>query len=354
MPAPAAPALAAPATGSRQTLSPRPSLLPHRPSLHPHLSALKGLGVTNPFVDANGVRLPNSVLDRSFQSGLHLETGMSPRSGGRRQLLQAASVLVYHVLSLLAPDPLLTAAALAEQPRRASTMPDPLRVALSEPKVPKGRALLELIAEHPIVLSLVHSYICAEQRKEKMSAKAQILAPLTAGYSLRLFNECFAFQLAEAKLGPLTRYSWQYAKWHAAIWLSGQTPAISSTKKWHLKGAGDLGTLPHAKIVAAVEFLLQFMQHTAYGTHRVKTSDGWIEFSKTQRTQCIEALWKLFEEGTDAHLRLGRSHFRELAEMVAGETQKSYGALDSFAEQNGREQAKRLRIQKEAKPPTNS
>ena len=29
--------------------------------------------------------------------------------------------------------------------------------------------------------------------------------------------------------------------------------------------------------------------------------------------------------------------------MVAGETQKSYGALDTYAEQNGRQQAKRLR-----------
>ena len=41
--------------------------------------------------------------------------------------------------------------------------------------------------------------------------------------------------------------------------------------------------------------------------------------------------------------KVHRSHFLELAAMVAGSTQKSYGALDSFAEQNGREQAKRLR-----------
>ena len=56
---------------------------------------------------------------------------------------------------------------------------------------------------------------------------AQILSPLTAGYSLRIFNECFEFQLGEAGLGPLTRYRWRYAKWHACIWLSGQTSAVS-------------------------------------------------------------------------------------------------------------------------------
>ena len=35
-----------------------------------------------------------------------------------------------------------------------------------------------------------------------------------------------SFQLGEAGLGPLTRYRWRYAKWHACIWLSGQTPAV--------------------------------------------------------------------------------------------------------------------------------
>ena len=174
---------------------------------------------------------------------------------------------------------------------------------------------------------------------------AQILSPLTAGYSLRIFNECFEFQLGEAGLGPLTRYRWRYAKWHACIWLSGQTPAVSKTEKWRLKGGGDLGPLPHSKLVGAVDFLASGdnMQHVAFGTHRVKTSTGWVEFPKTQRRQCAEALHTAYAATRDATLRLGRSHFLELAEMVAGETQKSYGALDTYAEQNGRQQAKRLR-----------
>ena len=68
-----------------------------------------------------------------------------------------------------------------------------------------------------------------------------------------------------------------------------------------------------------------------------------MEFPKTQRRQCAEALHTAYAATRDATLRLGRSHFLELAEMVAGETQKSYGALDTYAEQNGRQQAKRLR-----------
>ena len=151
-------------------------------------------------------------------------SNMSATSGGRRNLMQAGSVAVYHVLDALAPDPLATAAALSASPKRSrpdSSAGAGLRSVLSTSTPPRGRRLLDLIAQSPMAKSLVYSYICAEQRKEPVRVLAQILSPLTAGYSLRIFNECFEFQLGEAGLGPLTRYRWRYAKWHACIWLSG-------------------------------------------------------------------------------------------------------------------------------------
>ena len=292
---------------------------------------LTALGASKPFVDASGERLPDSLLGRTFESGL--DALESP--GMKWNLLQAASAVVFHALSALAPDPLATAAALA-QPKRASSV-DRLRLTLAEPHVPTGRSLLELIANSDVAKSLLHSYVSAQQRKEKMAVKAQILAPFTAQYSLRLFNQCFELQLANGG-GPVTRYGWHYAKWHAAIWLSGQTAAVSRTEKWQLRGTGDLGTLPNAKIVTAVEFLTsgEYLQHVAHGTRRVKTDAGWHEFSQTERTQCKEALWRVYQVGRETRLQLGRSLFLKLADLVAGSDQKSYGALDTFAEHNGR------------------
>ena len=283
-----------------------PSLPPPPPPPRQRLTLrgiLTALGV--PLTDEAGRKLPASLLDRRFDMGL---SNMSATSGGRRNLMQAGSVAVYHVLDALAPDPLATAAALSAVPKRSwpdSSAGAGLRSALATSTPPRGRRLLDLIAQSPMAKSLVYSYICAEQRKEPVRVLAQILSPLTAGYSLRIFNECFEFQLGEAGLGPLTRYRWRYAKWHACIWLSGQTPAVSKTEKWRLKGGGDLGTLPHSKLVGAVDFLASGdnMQHVAFGTHRVKTSTGWVEFPKTQRRQCAEALHTAYAATRDATLR---------------------------------------------------
>ena len=132
---------------------------------------------------------------------------MSATSGGRRNLMQAGSVAVYQ-LDALAPDPLATAAALSATPKRSrpdSSAGAGLRSALATSTPPRGRRLLDLIAQSPMAKSLVYSYICAEQRKEPVRVLAQILSPLTAGYSLRIFNECFEFQLGEAGVGPRVR-----------------------------------------------------------------------------------------------------------------------------------------------------
>ena len=70
-----------------------------------------------------------------------------------------------------------------------------LRSVLSTSTPPRGRRLLDLIAQSPMAKSLVYSYICAEQRKDQVRVLAQILSPLTAGYSLRIFDECFEFSV---------------------------------------------------------------------------------------------------------------------------------------------------------------
>ena len=147
---------------------------------------LDALAVPRPHCDASGACLPASLLDYSFTVGLE---HMSAGSSKRRQLLQAAAAVTHWALAALAPEPMVTAAALTEPPKRAGT--DPMRTALSTSKPPTGRRLMQLLSESHLAQSLVRAYICAEQRGEKVSVKAQILAPLTTQYSLRVFNECF-------------------------------------------------------------------------------------------------------------------------------------------------------------------
>lgn len=303
---------------------------------------LQALGMRKPFRDADDRPITAGLLSWSFSTGLN---EMAASSGARRMLVSAASVAVHAVLSRLAPDPIATAKAVVA-PLRRNAQPDAMRLALTSASsnVPTGRPLLELLAASPLAQSLVISWAAAKVRGERVAVQAQILAPLTQQYTLRLFNECFESELAPIG-GPLKRYTWWYARWHAHVWLAGQTPAQSSTQRWRLKGAGDANSLPHALIIAAVEFLTsdEYLQHVAFGTRHVKTSTGCVELSATERTREKEALWRVYEQSRAARLRVSRSHFLELADMVAGSTQKSYGALDTYAEQNGRQQALRIR-----------
>ena len=108
---------------------------------------------------------------------------MSATSGGKLQLVRAAAALTFHALSALAPEPLETAAALTQPPKRGRG--DALRQRLCESRAPTGRPLLKLIARSPLARDLVHSYVMASLRNEKMAVKAQILAPFTAQYSLK-------------------------------------------------------------------------------------------------------------------------------------------------------------------------
>jgi len=69
------------------------------------------------------------------------------------------------VLNALAPEPLVTAAALAERPKRTKQA-DPMRLTLSEPKAVGKPQLLDLIAKSELARELVYSYVCAAQRKQ--------------------------------------------------------------------------------------------------------------------------------------------------------------------------------------------
>jgi hypothetical protein len=252
---------------------------------------------------------------------------MSAGSSKRRQLLQAAAAVTHWALAALAPEPMVTAAALTEPPKRAGT--DPMRTALSKSKPPTGRRLMQLLSESHLAQSLVRAYICAEQRGEKVSVKAQILAPLTTQYSLRVFNECFVATLNAGGCGLLTRHVWRFGKWHEFTWGAGTTPAVSQTEKWRIKGVVELCALPHPKLVCAVEFIVDNLQHTAFGTHRVRLSNGtWIELPAAELTQCKEALWKLYSKEMENREHISRSQFLELAGLVASATQKSYDRRD--------------------------
>lgn len=247
--------------GGQEQLPPPPP--PSLPRLTPR-EIFTRLGLPAPHANSAGVRLRDSLLDKRFHLAL---SEMAITSGGRRELVAAASAVVYAVLSVLAPAPLETAAALAV-PRQRSVAADPLRLSLVSSAQPKGRKLLDLLAEQPMVLSLVESYIAATTRKEPMAVRAPILAPLTAQYSLRIFNECFEVQLREAKLGPVKRYSWRFARWHAVIWLAGQAAPPSRTERWRFKD--------HQLRLKMIEFLTSEseLQQVAYGVRRIKKSDG--------------------------------------------------------------------------------
>ena len=338
-PAGGAAAATASASASASTASPKAS--PRRASssstttttTYRSLSEiLRPLGFAPPFRDSAGYTVRASLASKRFTLGYQ---EMSVTSGGRRELLTAASVAVHAVLSLLAPDACGTAAALA-QPRQRSAAADPLRRAIATSATPTGMAFDRLVAKSKMSTALLDSYIAAEKRGEKVKVLAQILSPFTAQYSLRIFNECFEYQLGDA--APLSRYKWRYARWHAHVWLAAQTPPITFTPKHRLKG--------HEGLLDAIEFLTSghHLQHVAFGVRNVKLSNGsMLTFPKTEHTQCAEALWKLFQEEKGDERHVERSTFLEIAKLVAGTEQKSYGALDTYAEHNGRVPAQELR-----------
>ena len=262
------------------------------------------LGFQRPFCDAAGRALRPGLLLKRFHTAY---SDMTSTSGGRSELLLAASAVVHAVLALLAPDPLGTAAALAVPRRHRRIDADPLRKSLVTAAQPKGRQLDELIAGSPVAQSLLMSYLATVKRKEPVAVRAQILSPLTSQFSLRTFNECFEVQLATAG-GPLKRYIWRHARWHAAVWLAGQTPPVSSTPVWRLKG--------HDATMEAIEFLTsgEHLQHVADGVRRVRNSNGdWVDLPKTQRTRCAEELWREFEGSRAEHAKhVQRSRFLQL------------------------------------------
>jgi hypothetical protein len=284
----------------------------------PHMTLrqiLAALGRPTPYVDASGARIGAATLDRSFHTGLG---GMSATSGGRYQLVAAAASAVHAVLAVLAPDPLLTAAALATPSRSASrSAAEPLRRALAAPAAePTGRARLAFLARSELALSLVHSYVAATKRGEKMAIRAPILAAFTGDYTLNSFNQTFKLQLGGEEV---TRYGWRAGKWHGAIWLAGQAAPPSVTQRWRLPGAGEHGTLPPAKIVNAVKFLTsdECLQREAWGTRRLKWTDrSTLELPAGERVQCKAALWKLYVLKHAESLRVSQSQLNELANMT--------------------------------------
>ena len=252
------------------------------------------------FHDASGSALPPYLLDHKFLKSYEESSTLE-----RRRMLMAASALMHAVLQRLAPLPLATAGRLVDPPKRSGVQvaSDPMRSALMGGTVSSKRRFLTQLASCGVVQSLVASFVAAEARKATAAEKAQILAPLTASYTLRLFNEIFRI----SPMSQLTRYVWYYGQWHERVFLSGQTPMQSVTQRWRLRGRGPGGTAPHAAIVEAGDFLTsdETMQHTAYGSRRVRMSDGtWVVFPATERKRCVEALWRLYATsfGDDGNL----------------------------------------------------
>ena len=93
------------------------------------------------------------------------------------------------------------------------------------------------------------------------------------------------------------------------------------------------------------------------------SSGHYQDFPAAQLQQCAEAVWQLYRDarGGDGAVREGggesvlerstvtgarrvsRSHFLKLVELASQGVQKSYSALDTFSERNGRKQAENIR-----------
>ena len=137
--------------------------------------------------------------------------------------------------------------------------------------------------------------------------------------------------------GPLKRYSWHYARWHRFIWGSAQAAVRTVTERQRLFGADGL---PHVLLTEALAFLVsgQYLQHVAFGTRRVKKSDGsYVEFSKTERTQCCEHLWKLYvqsrsdmepEQTDEEEQQLEDTHGQQLDDVTVSLSQTSVNEND--------------------------
>ena len=175
-------------------------------------------------------------------------------------------------------------------------------------------------------------------------------------YSLKHFNECFDLHL--------NAYQWRYARWHSHIFLAAQTPIASATLRWRHRGAGADGTLPHAAIVEAGEFIMEYLIFPAEGVHRVRLSSGsYQDFPAAQLQQCAEEVWRQYRDARGGEAaepdgagesvlersratgarRVSRSHFLHLVKVASQGVQKSYSALDTFSERNGRKQIEYIR-----------
>lgn len=97
--------------------APAPRAVARRLSLGAILAALD---VPKPYLDPSGAPLPAQLLSRTFETGFEQ---MSVNSGGRRQLVLAASTAIHHVLRAL-------------YERSPPTRSRPRRPSLSRPSVP--------------------------------------------------------------------------------------------------------------------------------------------------------------------------------------------------------------------------
>ena len=79
---------------------------------------------------------------------------------------------------------------------------------------------LGVISESKVVTSLVSSLSNARARGAPVPELAQILSPLAAQYSLRIFNTTFEVQL-DSK--PVQRHLWSQARMHLDLWQAAQS-----------------------------------------------------------------------------------------------------------------------------------
>jgi hypothetical protein len=83
-----------------------------------------------------------------------------------------------------------------------------------------ARVKLAVVTESKLANSLVTSMTNARARGAPRAELAQILSPLSAQYSLRLFNLSFEVKLNEE---PVKRHVWSMARTHLALWHAAQS-----------------------------------------------------------------------------------------------------------------------------------
>ena len=184
----------------------------------------------------------------------------------------------------------------------------------------------QVVAESKLSTALVTSFADARKREAPNPQLAQILSPLAAQYSLRVFNEAFELKLEGA---PVKRHLWSLARTHLALWHAAQSAE---------PGGG------HQRIRFSWETLQGCLRHIGEHLQVLAHGDRSLVLEDTnERLWVGRALLKskpedMYRDYVKGGGKAGRSVYLFACDQASCGSLKQLGALDVTAEIHGRQQ----------------